>query len=210
MAALSRVVVVAVAALAVSVAPTASGGGAAGSRVVDRTLLCPVPVGDDMLRHIGFYGQSGVRDRVDRSRWFALAEASLLTGDGLLANVLAGSPRAKPRAQQLASTFWAFTAKCTPSATGVRLSPRNLFGGRASQFPDRYECPAPRRVLVRVRAEFKRAVTVAHRQGGLITSAPLVRGAIAVATEDRKPLIYMDVEQTGRSRLFYTGSCTRP
>jgi hypothetical protein len=84
----------------------------------------------------------------------------------------------------------------------VPLETKGLSGGRASEFGDRYQCPAPRTVLVRVRVEFAERVRVGRESRAHVTG-----GSLAVRTESGKPIVYADVHEFGRARLFAARSC---
>lgn len=178
--------------------------------MLDRTFLCPVPVSRG-VRQLELSGQSGVRDQADPSKWFALSSASVGTGYGSLAYVLAGSPRVE-RGQavpQPTSTLWIFRSRCKASSARVALSPRSLGGGAANQWHERYKCPAPRQIILRVRAEFSSPTSPATRHGGLVSTAPLKSGRLAVTTRTGKPIAYADVFESGKARLFFAGNCLR-
>jgi hypothetical protein len=168
------------------------------SRMLDRTYRCAVGVSGG-IRSVEVQAQTGIRDLEDRSKWRALANFLLIphTGTSSIA-AGAGGPVAHP-APPLTG-FWALG--CQRVRAGVPLSPGRLGGGRASQFTDRYQCPAPRVVLVRVRVEFARPVSVGTR-----TSARVRTASMAVRTTAGKPIAYADVHESGQARLFTATIC---
>jgi hypothetical protein len=104
-----------------------------------------------------------------------------------------------------ARTYAVSDAACRPARTSVPLSPRGLAGGAASQLGERFECVVPRRVVVRIRAEFRAPVSL--RRGG--TANALRSGRVAVRSASGKPIVYADVFESGRARLFLAGNCVR-
>jgi hypothetical protein len=176
------------------------------TRVVDRTLRCTVPLSAG-IRVMYAIGQSGVRDQGDSSKWFAVASVALSTDDGSLAGVQAGSPRLEGGVPQVPATFWLDGQACRPAASSVSLSPRGLRGGALNRLSEIYRCTMPRTILLRVRAEFRSPVNVRTREGVQGTEAPLRKGFLAIRTERGKPLLYADVLEAGRARLFVAPSC---
>jgi hypothetical protein len=67
-------------------------------------------------------------------------------------------------------------------------------------------------VLIRIRAQFARPTDFDHiastRQYGA-SGPPLLYAQIAAATTRGKPLAYVDVRDSGRTRLFFGGNCVR-
>jgi hypothetical protein len=150
---------------------------------------------------VNVWAQTGVRDLDDRTKWktppyFQVNPAP--TGSNI--RVWAGRAVAEPWSASWVDTFSVFGCRRT-SAT-VRFATKGLDGGRASQFADRYQCPAPRTVLVRVRVEFVRRTSVGNR-----SRVPVRTGALAVRTVAGKPIAYSDVLESGRARLFAAPSC---
>jgi hypothetical protein len=181
------------------------------SRVIDRTMRCTVPLRAG-LRLVAVSGQSGVRDQDDSSRWFALSSVSVFVQGASLALAQAGSPRTERldrRVPQPNESFWIHTRACRPVAARISFGPRGLGGGRLNQFSERYKCTTPKRVLLRVRGEFRSPVTLRLRDGILSTAEPLTKGQLAMRTERGKPLLYADVVESGKARLFFTGNCVR-
>jgi hypothetical protein len=185
-------------------------GQAQGSRVIDRTVRCTVPLRAG-LRLVSVSGQSGVRDQDDPSQWFAIASVSLSVQGAGLALAQAGTPRSErtDRVPQFTESFWIHTRACRPVAARISFGPRGLGGGPLNQFSERYKCTTPKRVLLRVRGEFRSPVTLRLRDGILSTAEPLTKGQVAMRTERGKPLLYADVVESGKGRLFFTGNCVR-
>jgi hypothetical protein len=198
-AALSVAVCVALA----GVAAASSGNGALiqAARTLDRTYRCPAGV-DGGIRSVSFWAQTGVRQPGDKTSWRTPPHFLLTTTTSSGMRVWAGRAVAKPADRGFVETFYA--VGCARASASVPLSPKGLgVGGRASPFGDRYQCPARRTVLVRVRVEFARPVSVGER-----ARAPVIAGAMAVRTTSGKPIAYADADQSGRARLFAASSCT--
>lgn len=102
---------------------------------------------------------------------------------------------------------------CAPSPAWLALTPNGLDGGPASYFSDEYECDAPRRVVVRLRAVFATPTSfmLHRRSGGLRTqqaTAPVRDVRIAVRTEAGKPFLYLEALASGKARIFTAKGCT--
>jgi hypothetical protein len=93
----------------------------------------------------------------------------------------------------------------------VAFSTRRLQGGAAPQYEtvDQVKCYAPRTVLVRVRADFARPVELKPTRDRSVLSAVarLRKAEIAVRTPGGKPLVYAEVRDSGRARLFTARDC---
>jgi hypothetical protein len=97
---------------------------------------------------------------------------------------------------------------CGPSGAHVRLDARGLAGGAAGPFEEGFECPASRRVLVRVRATAAGAVRASGYRQFARYRVPFERAEIAVETAAGKPLAYADVLSSGKARVLAAASCT--
>jgi hypothetical protein len=175
------------------------------SRVIDRTLRCSVSARAG-IRELDIFSQAGVREQGNPSNWLALPHVALY-GSGLDAvsvGIRAGRPRS-PVQDSRRLTLWIRDDRCRPAAARVPLSPKGLGGGAASQLPERFECVAPRRILVRVRGEF-RSPTSLRRDS---TATPLKSGFFAVRSESGKPLFYAAVFDSGKARVFMPANCVR-
>jgi hypothetical protein len=192
-------------------APTASATPTA-VRVVDRTLLCTTGFQEGarvlFVRAQAAFGQGGTLD------WLAGVYISTPGNPDpthpnfrpSLAGVNAGWPPKPP----LKSGGLGFSNRhCVSSKEDVGLSRRGLVGGVASQTGDDYNCVVPRRVLIRVRAVFRAPVELKSIARRMYSNAEgrVEQGQIAIQTLTGKPLIYGDVREAGRARLFTTGGC---
>jgi hypothetical protein len=195
-----------------ALAATAEPATPAPVRVVDRTLVCTTGYHGGArilyLRAQAAYGSGGKLD------WLAGIYLSTPGNPDptnpnyrpSLAGVNAGWPPPPP----LKSGGLGFASRlCAPSKERVGLSRRGLVGGVASQTGDDYSCVVPRRVLVRVRAVFRAPVELKPigRRTYVSAEGRVEQGQVAVRTLSSKPLVYGDVREAGRARLFTTGGC---
>ena len=122
-----------------------------------------------------------------------------------LAGVTAGWPPPKP----LTSGGLAFAGRrCTTTRARVSFSRRDLTGGLAGQLGDELQCIVPRSLLVRVRAVFREPVDLKLVQGSYAAIGRIAQGQVAVHTTAGKPLVYADVTDSGRARLFTARGCS--
>jgi hypothetical protein len=139
----------------------------------------------------------------------------MLALDDSLAWVTAGKPAAETKVdigfRQALVRDWGTLAisrtACRPATAKVPLSPAGLQGGAVDGLGDKLDCPAPRKVLVHVRAVVSAKTDLRPRGGFLRTNVPLKSGQIAVTTEKGKPLMYTDVLENGKARLFTAKGC---
>ena len=216
------------------VGPTAGSGTPSttvAARVIDRTYLC-TSGGRDGIREIEVSATSGFRES---GKWKTLASAGISNqgsnptvlppseaglratvythwGFGFSAGAGALAPR-DPAAPPVRRGFsiWSKVSKaCAPaSSRRVPLSPGGLSGGVASQLSDEYECPAPRRVYLRISGVFRSPASLRLDRRFLYhrTEVPLQEAALAVRSESGKPLAYVAVSESGRGRIFTAPSC---
>jgi hypothetical protein len=175
------------------------------SRVIDRTIRCSVSPRAG-VRELDVVGQAGVREQGNPSRWLALPHVALYGSgpDGVSVGIRAGRPQS-PVADSRRLTLWIRDDLCRPAAARVPLAPKGLSGGAASQLYERFECIAPRRILVRVRGEFRTSTSFPRGQ----TATPMKSGFFAVRSDSGKPLFYAEVFDSGKARLFMPANCVR-
>jgi hypothetical protein len=180
-------------------------------RVVDRTMVCTAGE-QGGARVILLWARTayGTGKRLE-----SLAQAIVMTPgqpfpykpyyEPTLAGVTAGWP--PPR--DITSGGLGFENKlCKATHRSIPLSPRGLIGGVASQLGDEYTCRVQRTLLVRVRAEFRRPTALKAADKRTFTAVGrMERGQIAVRTLTGKPLVYAEVSDAGKARLFTTGGC---
>lgn len=207
------VVAAAAAVLATTLAANTETAGTAPVRVVDRTLLCTAGYHGGArvlyLRAQAAYGQGAKLDWL-AGVYVATAGNPAPTHRNYrpsLAGVNAGWPPPPP----LKSGGLGFDNRlCEPSKEKVGLSRRGLLGGTASQTGDDYICVVPKRILIRVRAAFQAPVELkaVARRTFYGAEGRIEEGQIAIQTLAGKPLVYGDVRDAGRARLFTTGGCS--
>jgi hypothetical protein len=181
------------------------------TRIVDRTLLCSIEL-QGGIHELNVYGQSGVRLQPDPSKWKELPSAFLNNGSIWTAGLAGVTAGRRDPTTQVASGLWYDAKRCKRSSRRVALSTKGLGGGPANQFQERFECPAPRRVLIRARAEFARPTDfdfLSSTQQFTAGGPPLRLAQLAAATTAGKPLAYVDVSESGRTRIFLRGNCVR-
>lgn len=99
---------------------------------------------------------------------------------------------------------------CSPSRANVALTSVGLRGGAVSPDWLAIDCPAPKRVLVRIRASVRGTDALRDRARiFLATNAPASQAKMAVRTHAGKLLAYAEVAQTGKTRLFTAKGCQR-
>jgi hypothetical protein len=182
------------------------------SRVVDRAVLCTIePQGG--IRELNVYGQSGVRSTDDPVKWTTLPYALFNNGSvwkNGFASITAGRDDAST---QVFSSLWYDGARCKLSKKKVVFTRKGLpSGGAASPLKERWECVAPKQVLLRIRGEFASPTRwrfiSAFRQYGA-NGPPLRFAQLMATTLTGKPLAYADANESGRARLFFRGTCLR-
>ena len=193
-------------------AVAAVSGTTAPAGIVDRTYSCTTAETRG-ARTIEVAASSGLRQG---RRLTSMAQAivtsgndpSVPSGPAALAGVVAGFP--PPRSFPPGSLGIA-AQRCKPTRAKVGLTTRRVQGGIAPSYQtyDQVKCYAPRRVLVRVRADFARSVALKpSRDRSLLVAVARLRGAeIAVRTPGGKPLVYAQVLESGRARVFTARDC---
>ena len=181
------------------------------ARVLDRTLLCAIePTGG--IHELNVYGESGVRLQENPSKWKVLPNARFNSGSVWSAGLAGMTAGRRDLSTQVASGMWYDAKRCKRTSARVALSLKGLGGGPANQWEERFECPAPRQVLIRIRAEFARPTDFdfLSRTGQFTAGGPPLKiGQLAAATRTGVPLAYADVNESGRARIFFRGNCAR-
>ena len=211
-AAIVLVVPVALVLVAASRQPPASAQPAA-SRIVDRTLSCPVGIRAG-VRSVTVRGQAGVRDIEDRSKWKFLASATVADEYAPFAGVNAGNPVADlaPGIPSSPERLWIASGATCRSSARIPFTKSGLLRASAGQLGDSYDCRPGRRVLVRVRGVFRsptalRVRRLPHGITRLVAAGTVRVGFLAVRSASGKPLAYAEVLESGKTRLFIAPSC---
>lgn len=182
------------------------------TKIVDRTLRCTTGIqGGVPVIFVRARTAFGEGARLD---W--LAEASVVAAGQPVPTrqgfrpTLAGLTAGWAPPEGFASGGMAFhDRRCVPTGTKIGFSRRGLAGGAAGYFGDEYTCRVPRTTLVRIRAEFREPVELRLIGGRAFYSADgrIDQGQISVQTLAKKPLVYADVNDAGRARLFTASVC---
>jgi hypothetical protein len=179
------------------------------SRLVDRTLLCRTGYSGG-ARLVLINARSAARHG-DKLDW--LAQAFVSTPGNPLSKqnsqpTLAGMTAGWPPPPPLTTGGLGYdNVRCGPSRAKVPLSSRGLTGGVANAFGEELRCIVGKTVLVRIRATFRQPVTEEPTKAGDYVNAlgRLDTGQLAVRTAAGKPVLYADVAESGRARLFTKG-----
>jgi hypothetical protein len=184
------------------------------TRVLDRTYSCRVELGGglsavDVIAHAG--SRSG-------SMWAKLPYVGIRSGNATIStgNLLGWVSAGRPSASSTMDLdFWSFGGlgtvgvrrpACRATTAAVSLSPSGLRGGSAPATGSSFTCEAPRRILLRVRAQLVAPAVQRGREFSTVHAA--ARSAqVAVRTERGRPLAYGDVHESGRARLFVAKGC---
>lgn len=205
--------VVVIATLAAVSVQTRATAGPSATRVVDRTLVCKVGMANG-ARSITVTAQSAFRNG-SKLEW--LAQATVVTpGNPVPAKrneympTLVGMTAGWPAPAPLTSGALGINiALCSSTRATVPLSPRGLGGGAAGPLGEELKCVTPSRVHVRVRATFATPVTLEldRKDDWQGASARIAKGQLAVRTLSGKPLVYAEVADSGKARVFTARSC---
>jgi hypothetical protein len=200
----------------------AAGVRSARSRVFDRTFACPAPVHAG-LRQVEVSAISGFRDPENRPHWKWRATATIAPKSSLSDSVNA---YAWLTAGDFIPREYAVRAlvidprTCVSTTRRVPFSTKGLVGGVASQLQgnthvgtDAYDCPVSKRIMLRVRATFRRPTEFVvqrrfdRRMLTTKTAVVLREAQLAVRSTTGKPITYASVSESGRARLFTAPSC---
>ena len=93
---------------------------------------------------------------------------------------------------------------CAPTSKRVHLSAKGLRSG-VTDFGNKWKCPVPASVLIRVRAAFARPVTLEPAPDAsylLIAKGRITSGSLAIATKDGTRLAFASVDKGGGGGIF--------
>jgi hypothetical protein len=93
---------------------------------------------------------------------------------------------------------------CATTSLRIPLSPMRLRSG-ITDYGNKWQCPVPATILVRTRAEFRRAVTFSRAVDApylSIARGAIVEGALAVTTKGKRPVFFATVGKGGRRSIF--------
>ena len=192
--------------------------------VIDRTYSCATVLLGGIYR-VETRAHSGRRGG---SQWAALPYAVVATGpvartpgvDAASANSLVWITAGTPSRFTTVDDQWlSFTvhnggtlgvnrAQCDPVGARVPLSSAGLRGGAVGLRTEAFDCDVARRLLVRVRASVSGSAALRERaQLFLAANAPARDAKLVVSTPAGSPLVYADVSDSGKARLFTARSC---
>lgn len=210
----------ALAAAAASTTTQRAGAEPAASRIVDRTLLCATRQNGGIYE-VEAESFSGVRQ--SRTTWVRLPFANVTTGETasntmVLENAFAWITSGHPGTQtQLGEYFFpvralqfgtlALNRRVCRATKRVPLGTKGLQGGVAGQIGDSFDCQAPRRVVVRVRALLESPETLRPHGAFLLTTATVEEAKMVVRTQQGRPLAYVSTAASGRSTIFTGKGC---
>jgi FlaG/FlaF family flagellin (archaellin) len=194
-------------------APAATGGEAA-SRIIDSTVVCKTTGTGfpDAVRLITISGTpripetnasptAGVTNGEETGG--PLIGAGLRTGRAPVGSaVTTGEARISDEAGR----------RCTRTRVRIPLSSKRLRGGRVGEIGNAYKCTVPAKVIIRIRAVFKRPTSfrLDARFNQAVATGDITVGYLAVATvRGRRPLAFASVHGvSGTARVFAAPSCT--
>jgi hypothetical protein len=177
------------AALLVAVAGAATAAPQPASRIVDRTVLCKMwGTGyPDPLRVLAVVADAGYAQATNgpqgSPRYVAAQVATEVNGQGQV--VLS-------------------RAACAARSKPIKLSAAGLRSGE-TDFGNKWRCPVPAAVVIRIRAVFKRPVALRAAVDApylSIATGSIVEGAVAVETKNGKRLAFASVDRRGQAAIF--------
>jgi hypothetical protein len=195
-----------------ALAPDRTAGAAA--NVIDRTVVCRTGAGLG-ARTLDVQAISGFR-RGGRFEWLGQV---VVTTPGQpnparpgykpsLVGLTAGWPAPPPLTSGSVSIN---VARCSPARTRVPFTKRGLSGGPAAALltNDEVKCYAPEAVLIRVRASFFGTARLVRSDDRTLlqANARIRRGEVVARTPSGRTLLYGDVRDSGRARLFTARTC---
>jgi len=93
---------------------------------------------------------------------------------------------------------------CSPTSLRVKLSSKGLRSGE-TDFGNKWKCPVPAAVLIRVRATFARPAMLDPAPDAnylLIATGRISSGSLAITTKDGTRLAFASVKEGGKGGIF--------
>lgn len=194
------------------------------ARVLDRTLDCPVGTSGGVYE-ISLRSYAGYKDG---RTWGRLPFASVSTDgiqgfvnylDGSLAWITAARPvhetdLVDPGDARLRTPVQSYgtlalnSRDCRPSRAKVPLTARGLVDVAPGPLGESRDCPAPRRVLVRVRAVAVAKPALYRDRHFTKTHTVLRESYLAVRTPGGRQLALAAAFENGKARLLTSATCT--
>jgi hypothetical protein len=121
---------------------------------------------------------------------------------GIQVNLWTGPYYGKP-----SGLLFATRSRCVTTTSRAPFAIRGLRGGQ-TVLGNRYKCDVPARVLIRVRAVFKRPVTLGRTREEFLGRGDMTTADLAVATaSDRRPIVYASThDASGKTSIFVARS----
>jgi hypothetical protein len=186
------------------------------SRVIDRTLRCTTSV-QAGVRKLEVYAQSGVRESPSTWKWLASAylgtPGTNVAGSDqwAIAGIRAGwPPPAEHPESFLPAHLWIGSGRCRSVHRSVPLTRTGLTGSDASPFRDEVTCAPTPWILVRLHAVLRRpaALRLDRPSGQWRATAPVRHAELAVRTSGGTPLAFVEVRESGASRIYTSRRCS--
>jgi hypothetical protein len=208
---------------AIAVAAVAAGSSAraelhAGA-ILDRTYRCAV-----FYRGGTYLVEARAHGGTKRGgAWARLPYASVRSGvfsggsGNLLVWITAGRPTKGTMIDQDYDTFDVNTfgtigvrrESCRQTSVRVALAASGLGGGPADPLGTEFECFTPKQVVFRVRAVLTGSGRLRAGQYYQTSHVAVREATLAVRTLAGKTLVYADVQEGGKARVFAAKGCTR-
>jgi hypothetical protein len=192
-------------------APIGSGAESA-SRVIDRTIVCrTVGVGyPDSVRFATVWAEPFQHlGGAAAAPWLFVGNAGAGGEPGVSASIRTG-----PYGNDASGYASVSRTRCTRTSIRIPLSSSGLRGGPTQPFGDNYRCDVPAKILIRVRADFRRPTALRpspRSPSHLIAKGQITTGYLAVVTErGRRPIVFASAnDASGKVRLFLAPSRCR-
>lgn len=201
------------AATALLIAPAATSANSA-SRIIDRTVVCKTTgMGfPDAVRLL----TASATPRIPASN--STPTASVTNGDESGGPLVGAGLRTGRAPVGSASTTGEARVsdeagrRCTRTGVRIPLTSKELRGGPVGEIGNAYKCTVPAKVIIRVRAVFKRPTSfrLDARFNQAVAPGDITVGYVAVATlRGRKPIAFASVHgASGTARIFAAPGCT--
>jgi hypothetical protein len=200
---MARISAVAASTIGALLAASAGNGAESASRIVDLALVCKT-VGTgypDPVRSMDV----GASPRLgSNAPTFHVSNGP--TPAGIQVNLWTGPYYGKP-----SGLLFATRSRCVTTRSRAPFATRGLRGGQ-TVLGNRYKCDVPARVLVRVRAVFKRPVTLGRTRDEFLGRGDMSTATLAVAAvSGRRPIVYASAhDEPARASIFVARSACVP
>jgi hypothetical protein len=207
---------------------TSSVRATAASRILDRTFVCSATYvgGAYTIEGRGHSGTGRVAGAWGRPPFAAVETGAAANGgprnptilDNSLVWITAGRPSATATLVEgsvlsdlyrtrLWGTLAVNTDLCRNAKKQIQLASRGLRGGALGSFEESSKCSTPRRVFMRVRAVLSSPAVLRRFRDFGRTTVPVREATFVIQTEAGKRLVYGEVFESGRARLFTARDC---